>query len=92
MFFFSLNFNLETPLCLATTLRPSSNPTKSTSASSGPTLMIMALVNGGALVDFRDKDGATAMHRAVARNNVKAMKDLLDLGASPNYKVSYYSF
>ncbi len=50
--------------------------------------MIMSLVNGGALVDFRSRDGSTAVHRAVARNNAEALKVLLDLGASPNYKVS----
>ena len=48
----------------------------------------MALVNGGAIVDFRTRDGSTAVHRAVARNNPEALRTLLDLGASPNYKDS----
>lgn len=46
----------------------------------------MALVNGGALLDYRTRDGTTAVHRAVERNNFEAVKTLLDLGASPNYK------
>uniref|UniRef100_A0A2R5L8X2 Putative ankyrin n=1 Tax=Ornithodoros turicata TaxID=34597 RepID=A0A2R5L8X2_9ACAR len=63
----------ETPLTLASGLK---NPTK----------VIIALVNGGALLDFRTKDGRTALHRAVEKNNLEALKTLLDLGASPNYK------
>ena len=47
----------------------------------------LALVNGGAIVDFRHKnDGSTAMHRAVTKNSIEALQTLLDLGASPNYK------
>ncbi|CAN8022810.1 unnamed protein product, partial [Ixodes persulcatus] len=63
----------ETPLTLAAGLK-------------GPTKVIIALVNGGALLDFRTKDGRTALHRAVERNNLEALRTLLDLGASPNYK------
>ena len=48
--------------------------------------MVMALVNGGAILDFRTKDGSTAMHRAVATNNVEAVRVMLELGASPNYR------
>lgn len=48
--------------------------------------MIIALVNGGALLDYRTKEGLTAMHRAVERNSLEAVKTLLELGASPNYK------
>lgn len=51
-----------------------------------PTKVIIALVNGGALLDYRTKEGLTAMHRAVERNNKEAVKTLLELGASPNYK------
>jgi len=85
----------ETPLCLATRLSSSrGSPTKGTSSSSPPTpmdavasRMTLALVNGGALVDFRCKnDGATAVHRAVANDCATALRTLLDLGASPNYK------
>ena len=65
--------NLETPLTLATTLKK-------------PSKVIIALVNGGALLDYRTKEGLTAMHRAVERNNLEAVKTLLELGASPNYK------
>ncbi|XP_044579476.1 SH3 and multiple ankyrin repeat domains protein 3 isoform X4 [Cotesia glomerata] len=63
----------ETPLTLATNLKK-------------PTKVIIALVNGGALLDYRTKEGLTAMHRAVERNNKEAVKTLLELGASPNYK------
>ncbi|XP_023228101.1 uncharacterized protein LOC111628509 isoform X3 [Centruroides sculpturatus] len=63
----------ETPLTVATTLKV-------------PAKVIMALVNGGALLDFRTKDGQTSLHKAVERNNYEALKTLLDLGASPNYK------
>ena len=50
--------------------------------------MILALVNGGAHLDFRARDGATPMHRVVATGNRAATKVLLELGASPNYKDS----
>lgn len=63
----------ETPLTLATTLKK-------------PSKVIIALVNGGALLDYRTKEGLTAMHRAVERNSLEAVKTLLELGASPNYK------
>ncbi|XP_076349043.1 uncharacterized protein LOC143246344 isoform X2 [Tachypleus tridentatus] len=63
----------ESPLMLATALPQ-------------PAAMIMELVNGGAHLDFRMKDGRTALHRAVERDNYEALKNLLDLGASPNYK------
>ena len=64
----------ETPLSLAM------GPKKSSK-------LIMALVNGGAIVDFRAKlDGSTCIHRAVTKNNIEALQTILDLGASPNYK------
>lgn len=63
----------ETPLTLATGIRK-------------PTNVLKALVNGGALLDFRTKDGSTAMHRAVEKNSLEAVGTLLELGASPNYK------
>ena len=50
--------------------------------------MVMALVNGGAILDFRTKDGSTAMHRAVGTNNIEAVRTMLELGASPNYRDS----
>ena len=50
--------------------------------------MLIALVNGGAIVDYRTKDGSTAIHKSVAKNNSEALRTLLDLGASPNYKDS----
>ncbi|XP_017884207.1 SH3 and multiple ankyrin repeat domains protein 3 isoform X2 [Ceratina calcarata] len=63
----------ETPLTLASTLKK-------------PSKVIIALVNGGALLDYRTKEGLTAMHLAVERNSLEAVKTLLELGASPNYK------
>ena len=43
--------------------------------------MCMSLVNGGAIVDFRNKlDGSTALHRTVAKSNIEALQTLLDLG------------
>ncbi|XP_069675317.1 protein shank isoform X6 [Periplaneta americana] len=63
----------ETPLTLATGIKK-------------PGKVLIALVNGGALLDYRTRDGATAMHRAVERNNLEAVTTLLELGASPNYK------
>ena len=55
---------------------------------SRPSRMVMALVNGGAILDFRTKDGSTAMHRAVVSNNIEAVRTMLELGASPNYRDS----
>ncbi|XP_063380073.1 protein shank isoform X2 [Cydia fagiglandana] len=63
----------ETPLTIAAGLKC-------------PGKVLIALVNGGALLDYRTKDGSTAMHRAVEKNSLEAVKTLLELGASPNYK------
>ncbi|KAK6618055.1 hypothetical protein RUM44_002497 [Polyplax serrata] len=63
----------ETPLTLATGIKK-------------PGKVLIALVNGGALLDYRTKDGATALHRAVDHNSLEALTTLLELGASPNYK------
>lgn len=63
----------ETPLSLVTRQAKSSKA-------------LLALVNGGALIDYRNKDGSTAMHRAVVGNRYEAVKTLLDLGGSPNYR------
>ncbi|XP_056333975.1 SH3 and multiple ankyrin repeat domains protein 2 [Danio aesculapii] len=49
---------------------------------------IQALRNGGAHLDFRAKDGMTALHKAACAKNQDALKTLLDLGASPNSKDS----
>lgn len=65
----------ETPLSLAVGIKKNSSK------------MLITLVNGGAIVDFRSKtDGSTAMHRAVTKNSIEGLQTLLDLGASPNYK------
>ncbi|XP_035430935.1 SH3 and multiple ankyrin repeat domains protein 2 isoform X1 [Spodoptera frugiperda] len=63
----------ETPLTIAAGLKT-------------PGKVLIALVNGGALLDYRTKDGSTAMHRAIEKNSLEAVKTLLELGASPNYK------
>ncbi|XP_018336270.1 protein shank isoform X2 [Agrilus planipennis] len=63
----------ETPLTIATKTKK-------------PAKVLIALVNGGALLDYRTKDGSTAMHRSIEHKNLEAMKTLLELGASPNYK------
>ncbi|XP_068907346.1 SH3 and multiple ankyrin repeat domains protein 2 isoform X7 [Tenebrio molitor] len=63
----------ETPLTIATGIKR-------------PSKVLIALVNGGALLDYRTKDGSTAMHRSVEHKSLEAMRTLLELGASPNYK------
>ncbi|XP_075972626.1 SH3 and multiple ankyrin repeat domains prosap isoform X3 [Anticarsia gemmatalis] len=63
----------ETPLTIAAGLK-------------SPGKVLIALVNGGALLDYRTKDGSTAMHRAVEKNSLESVKTLLELGGSPNYK------
>ncbi|XP_034032551.1 SH3 and multiple ankyrin repeat domains protein 3 isoform X2 [Thalassophryne amazonica] len=50
--------------------------------------LIKVLKSGGAHLDFRTKDGITALHRAVRSKNHTALITLLDLGASPDYKDS----
>lgn len=37
-------------------------------------------------IDYRTRDGSTAVHRSVEKNSIEAVKTLLELGASPNYK------
>lgn len=46
--------------------------------------VIMALVAGGAHLDFRNFEGQTPLHRAVFLSSHHNVKTLLDLGASPN--------
>uniref|UniRef100_A0A8C6UTL9 SH3 and multiple ankyrin repeat domains protein 3 n=1 Tax=Neogobius melanostomus TaxID=47308 RepID=A0A8C6UTL9_9GOBI len=50
--------------------------------------LIKVLKTGGAHLDFRTKDGITALHKAVRSKNHTALITLLDLGASPDYKDS----
>ncbi|XP_044775477.1 SH3 and multiple ankyrin repeat domains protein 3-like [Neomonachus schauinslandi] len=66
----------ETPLTLAAQLDE-------------PAEVIKALRNGGAHLDFRARDGMTALHKAARARNQVALKTLLELGASPDYKDSY---
>uniref|UniRef100_A0A8C5D3V5 SH3 and multiple ankyrin repeat domains protein 2-like n=1 Tax=Gouania willdenowi TaxID=441366 RepID=A0A8C5D3V5_GOUWI len=46
------------------------------------------LKNGGAHLDYRAKDGMTAVHKAARSKNVIILTTLLELGASPDYKDS----
>ncbi|KAK3548988.1 hypothetical protein QTP70_024801, partial [Hemibagrus guttatus] len=50
--------------------------------------LIKVLKGGGAHLDFRTRDGITALHKAVRTKNHTALITLLDLGASPDYKDS----
>uniref|UniRef100_A0A6Q2ZAW3 SH3 and multiple ankyrin repeat domains protein 3 n=1 Tax=Esox lucius TaxID=8010 RepID=A0A6Q2ZAW3_ESOLU len=50
--------------------------------------LIKVLKSGGAHLDFRTRDGLTALHKAVRTKNHTALITLLDLGASPDYKDS----
>ncbi|XP_072281376.1 SH3 and multiple ankyrin repeat domains protein 1 [Pyxicephalus adspersus] len=63
----------ETPLTLASQLE-------------GTVDVIRMLCLGGAHIDFRARDGTTALHKAVCSRNYSALMTLLDLGGSPNYK------
>ena len=63
----------ETPLTLA-------------AVSSRPGPLLLALVGGGALIDYRTRCGSTALHRAAEKNSIEAVRTLLDLGASPNVR------
>lgn len=51
----------ETPLTIAT-------------GTKKPNKLLIALVNGGALLDYRTRDGATALHRAVERDSLEAVR------------------
>lgn len=66
-------FVSETPLTIATGIKK-------------PAKVLIALVNGGAILDYRTKDGSTAVHRAIEHRSLESLKTLLELGASPNYK------
>ncbi|KAK1906153.1 SH3 and multiple ankyrin repeat domains protein 3 [Dissostichus eleginoides] len=65
----------ECPLTLAVQLEESGD-------------LIKVLRCGGAHLDFRTRDGITALHRAVLCRNSSSLTTLLDLGASPDYKDS----
>ncbi|XP_072327310.1 SH3 and multiple ankyrin repeat domains protein 3-like isoform X1 [Scyliorhinus torazame] len=65
----------ECPLTLAAQLESTSD-------------IIKLLKSGGAHLDFRTRDGLTALHKAVRCRNHAALITLLDLGASPDYKDS----
>ncbi|CAI4232535.1 unnamed protein product [Auanema sp. JU1783] len=48
--------------------------------------VLVALVGGGAHIDFRNSEGQTAMHKAAFLSSADNVKTLLELGASPNYR------
>ncbi|XP_072890031.1 SH3 and multiple ankyrin repeat domains protein 1-like isoform X2 [Hemitrygon akajei] len=48
--------------------------------------VIRVLCLGGAHIDFRARDGMTALHKAAIYGNYNAVSTLLEQGASPNYK------
>lgn len=50
----------ETPLTLATTIKK-------------PGKLLIALVNGGAILDYRTRDGSTALHKAVEKDCLEAV-------------------
>ncbi|XP_077143086.1 SH3 and multiple ankyrin repeat domains protein 2 isoform X1 [Ranitomeya variabilis] len=50
--------------------------------------VIKALRNSGAHLDFRSKDGMTALHKAARARTQTALVTLLELGASTDYKDS----
>ncbi|XP_039993661.1 SH3 and multiple ankyrin repeat domains protein 2-like [Xiphias gladius] len=50
--------------------------------------LIKVLKNGGAHLDYRAKDGMTALHKAARSKNPVMLMMLLELGASPDYKDS----
>ncbi|KAM5138804.1 SH3 and multiple ankyrin repeat domains protein 2 isoform 3-T3 [Mantella aurantiaca] len=50
--------------------------------------VIKALRNGGAHLDFRSKDGMTALHKAARAKTQNTLVTLLELGASADYKDS----
>ncbi|XP_018419920.1 PREDICTED: SH3 and multiple ankyrin repeat domains protein 3 isoform X1 [Nanorana parkeri] len=50
--------------------------------------MVKILRSGGAHLDFRTREGLTALHKAVRFRNHAVLMTLLDLGASPDYKDS----
>uniref|UniRef100_A0A3P9PWJ6 SH3 and multiple ankyrin repeat domains 1 n=1 Tax=Poecilia reticulata TaxID=8081 RepID=A0A3P9PWJ6_POERE len=51
-----------------------------------PVDAVRLLVLGGAHMDFRSRDGMTALHKAVRAHNHAGLLALLSLGASPDYK------
>uniref|UniRef100_A0A8R1UGW6 Shn-1 n=1 Tax=Pristionchus pacificus TaxID=54126 RepID=A0A8R1UGW6_PRIPA len=48
--------------------------------------VIIALIGGGAHIDFRNTEGQTAMHKAAFLSHAENVKTLIELGASPNYR------
>ncbi|KAM7533249.1 hypothetical protein Aperf_G00000124585 [Anoplocephala perfoliata] len=54
-----------------------------------PRNVIIALVDGGAHIDFRAQDSHTALHRAAICGNYEAIQTLLDLGQNPNCRDSH---
>eukprot|EP01032_Pedospumella_encystans_P020797 gene20797-23621_t len=53
-------------------------------AAAGHTHIVPFLIEGGAKLDIRDKDGRTALMLAVTNNRIDCVKALLENGADPN--------
>uniref|UniRef100_A0A1I7WVT6 PDZ domain-containing protein n=1 Tax=Heterorhabditis bacteriophora TaxID=37862 RepID=A0A1I7WVT6_HETBA len=48
--------------------------------------VLVALIGGGAHIDFRNSEGQTAMHKAAFLSSLDNVRTLIELGASPNYR------
>jgi SH3/ankyrin repeat-containing protein len=48
--------------------------------------MLQVLYNGGAHLDFRSKDGATALHKATVRGGFKSVEMMFQLGGAPDMR------
>ncbi|EMP42545.1 SH3 and multiple ankyrin repeat domains protein 1 [Chelonia mydas] len=74
------------PVTLVLCSSPAETPLSLAAQLEGTVDVIRLLCLGGAHIDFRARDGATALHRAVCTRRYAALTALLDLGGSPNYK------
>ncbi|KAF5917160.1 hypothetical protein HPG69_014093 [Diceros bicornis minor] len=73
-------------LCVTGLSRPSETPLTLAAQTEGSVEVIRTLCLGGAHIDFRARDGMTALHKAACARHCLALTALLDLGGSPNYK------
>ena len=75
-------------VCLAAPLFAVNDYDLLVAAVKGDTATIRALVNAGANVNAKGKDGYTALMYAASWENADTVKALLDAGASVNAKIS----